>query len=34
MNFTAIDFETVNGFRGSACAIGAVKIRNGVIAES
>lgn len=34
INFTAIDFETANGFRGSACAIGAVKIRNGVIAES
>jgi len=29
MNFTAIDFETANGFRGSACAIGAVKIRDG-----
>lgn len=34
MNFTAIDFETANGFRGSACAIGAVKIRNGQIAET
>src|SRR5699024_8797010 len=34
INFTAIDFETANGFRGSACAIGAVKIRNGVIAET
>jgi DNA polymerase-3 subunit epsilon len=29
MNFTAIDFETANGFRGSACAIGAAKIRDG-----
>lgn len=34
MNFTAIDFETANGFRGSACAIGAVKIRNGTIAAT
>lgn len=34
MNFTAIDFETANGFRGSACAIGAVKIRNGRLAKT
>lgn len=34
MDFTAIDFETANGFRGSACAIGAVKIRDGQIAET
>lgn len=34
MNFTAIDFETANGFRGSACAIGAVKIRDGQLAET
>jgi len=34
IDFTAIDFETANGFRGSACAIGAVKIRDGVIAQT
>lgn len=34
MNFTAIDFETANGFRGSACAIGAVKIRDGKVAQT
>ena len=34
MNFTAIDFETANGFRGSACAIGAVRIRDGQIADT
>lgn len=34
IDFTAIDFETANGFRGSACAIGAVKIRDAVIAET
>lgn len=34
MNFTAIDFETANGFRGSACAIGAVKIRDGKLAST
>ena len=34
MNFTAIDFETANGFRGSACAIGAVKYRNGKLVDT
>ena len=34
MNFTAIDFETANGFRGSACAIGAAKYRNGTLIET
>ena len=34
MNFTAIDFETANGFRGSACAIGAVKYRNGTLVDT
>ncbi len=34
MNFTAIDFETANGFRGSACAIGAAKYRNGRLVET
>lgn len=29
VNFTAIDFETANGFRGSACSIGMAKIRDG-----
>lgn len=34
INFTAIDFETANGFRGSACAIGAIKVRNGAVAAT
>ncbi|GAA1162166.1 exonuclease domain-containing protein [Nesterenkonia sandarakina] len=29
LDFTAVDFETANGFRGSPCAIGLVKIRDG-----
>lgn len=29
LNFTAVDFETANGFRGSPCAIGMVKVRDG-----
>jgi DNA polymerase-3 subunit epsilon len=33
MNFTAIDFETANNSRSSACALGAVKVENGVITE-
>jgi DNA polymerase III subunit epsilon len=33
MNFVAIDFETANHRPDSACAIGLVKVVNGVIAE-
>ena len=33
LNFTAIDFETANGSRASACALGMVKVRNGEIVE-
>ena len=33
LNFTAIDFETANGSRASACALGMVKVRNGQIVE-
>ncbi|MBE1513343.1 exonuclease domain-containing protein [Nesterenkonia halotolerans] len=29
LDFTAVDFETANGFRGSPCAIGMVKVRDG-----
>ena len=32
-NFTAFDFETANYKRSSACAIGLVKVENGVIVE-
>lgn len=31
MNFTAIDFETANAKRTSACSIGLVKVENGLI---
>ncbi|RUT73634.1 3'-5' exonuclease [Ancylomarina longa] len=34
MNFTAIDFETANGKRNSACSLGMVRVENGKIVES
>jgi DNA polymerase III, epsilon subunit and related 3''-5'' exonucleases len=34
LNFTAIDFETANGHRGSACAVGAIKVEDGKIVKS
>lgn len=34
MNFTAIDFETANGKRNSACSLGLVRVENGIIIES
>ena len=33
LDFTAIDFETANGFRGSPCAVGAVRVRDGRIVQ-
>lgn len=33
IEFTAIDFETANGFRGSPCAVGLSKVRDGRIVE-
>ncbi|MFE6309373.1 exonuclease domain-containing protein [Nocardiopsis sp. NPDC057823] len=32
-SWTAIDFETANQDRGSACAVGLVKVRDGIIAD-
>lgn len=32
-DFVAVDFETANSFRGSPCAVGAVKVVDGRIAE-
>jgi DNA polymerase III subunit epsilon len=29
LDFTALDFETANGFRGSPCSVGLVRVRNG-----
>lgn len=34
VDFTAVDFETANGFRGSACAVGLVRVRAGKIVET
>lgn len=34
MNFTAIDFETANAKRNSACSLGLVRVKNGIIIES
>jgi len=33
MNFTAIDFETATGARDSACSVGIVTVRDGVIID-
>ena len=33
LNFTALDFETMTPERSSACAIGLVKVVDGVILE-
>ncbi|GAB4099701.1 exonuclease domain-containing protein [Sinomonas halotolerans] len=33
LDFTAIDFETANGFRGSPCSVGLVKVRSGRVVE-
>ncbi|WP_323958732.1 exonuclease [Arthrobacter sp. JZ12] len=33
IEFTAIDFETANGFRGSPCAVGLTKVRDGRIVD-
>lgn len=33
LDFTAIDFETANGFRGSPCAVGLSRVRQGQIVE-
>ncbi len=34
LNFTAIDFETANERRASACAVGVVRVRNGQITDT
>jgi DNA polymerase-3 subunit epsilon len=33
LNFTAIDFETANHYRGSPCGIGLVKVREGEVVD-
>src|SRR4051794_24885232 len=30
LDYTAIDFETANSYRGSPCSVGLVRVRNGV----
>jgi DNA polymerase-3 subunit epsilon len=34
LNFTAIDFETANGSRASACQVGLTKVRDGRVVET
>ena len=34
MDFVAIDWETANAFRGSACAVGLVTVRSGVVVDT
>ncbi len=34
LDFTTIDFETANAFRGSPCSVGMVRVRDGKIVES
>lgn len=33
LDYTAIDFETANSYRGSPCAVGLVRVRNGRIVD-
>jgi len=33
LDFTAIDFETANGSPASPCAVGLVRVRDGVLVE-
>ena len=33
LDFTAIDFETANGNAASACAVGLVKVRDGLVVD-
>lgn len=33
LDFTAIDFETANSYRGSPCSVGLVKVRSGAIVD-
>ncbi len=32
-NFTAIDFETAQGYRWSICQVGLVKVENGIFTD-
>lgn len=34
LDFTTLDFETANSYRGSPCSVGLVRVRNGQIVES
>ena len=34
LNFTAIDFETANSYRGSPCSVGLVRVRDGKAVET
>lgn len=34
LNFTAIDFETANSFRGSPCSVGLIRVRDGKPVEA
>lgn len=34
LDFSAIDFETANSYRGSPCSVGLVKVRDGVVVDS
>ena len=34
LNFCAIDFETANAFRGSPCAVGLAKVKDGQVVET
>jgi DNA polymerase III subunit epsilon len=33
LDFTAIDFETANSYRGSPCSVGLAKVRDGQIID-
>jgi len=33
LDFIALDFETANSYRGSPCALGLVRVRDGKVVE-
>jgi DNA polymerase III epsilon subunit-like protein len=33
LNYTALDFETANNYRGSPCAVGLVRVRDGLVVD-
>lgn len=34
LDYTALDFETANSYRGSPCSVGLVRVRNGQVVDA